>query len=106
MLLVTRLGRKTLMDGDCVSNVYTVLQCGVWCAAAAAGAYVCCAMSPLPPYGTIAFPIGLAVISGCVVLHTNRQLPDQQSTSALAGIFAMLAVGTFGGLYLRHAFAF
>ncbi len=106
MLVVTRLGRKVLMDGDCVSNTYTVLLCAVWCAASAAGAYVCCGMSPLPPYGTIGFPLCLAIVSGFVVVHNTRQLVGQQSASATAGVFVMILAGTVGGLYLHHALVF
>ncbi len=104
MFLVTRLGRNVLMDGDCVSKTYTLLLCLVWCAAAAAGAYVCGGISPLPPWGPVLFPAAIAVFSGSVVLRNARQLPHQQSASAIAGIFVMILAGTVGGLYLRHAF--
>jgi hypothetical protein len=106
MLLVTRLGRKLLMDGDCVSSVYTLLLCLVWFASAAIGAYVCFSMSPLAPYGTIAFPFILAVISVIVVLRNVVQLPGQQSWSATAGISLMIVGATVATLYVRHAFTF
>ena len=103
MLLVTRLGRSVLMDGDCVSKTYTLLLCGTWLGASAAGAYVCCGMSPLAPYGTVLFPCVLAVGSLLVVRRNMQQLPGQQSASATAGVCVMIAAGTLGGLYLRHA---
>ncbi len=106
MLLVTRLGRKVLMSGDCVSSVYTLLLCLIWFASAAVGAYVCFNMSPLAPYGPIIFPLLLAVASVAVVFRNVRQLPGQQSLSATAGVFLMIVGATVATLYVRHAFTF
>ncbi len=106
MLLVTRLGRKLLMNGDCVSPVYTLLLCLVWFVSSAVGAYVCFGMSPLAPYGTIAFPLLLAITSIIVVLRNVFQLPGQQSWSATAGISIMIVSATVATLYMRHAFTF
>ncbi len=106
MLLVSRLGRKVLMSGDCVSSVYTVLLCLIWCASSAIGAYVCFGMSPLPPYGPITFPLLLAIVSVIIVLRNTRQLSGQQSISATAGISLMIVGATVATLYMRHAFTF
>ena len=103
MLLITRLGRKVLMDGDCVSNTYTVLLCATWLTVAFAGAYICCGMSPYAPYGTVAFPVLLAIGMGAVVLRNTQQLTNQQSISASVGVYLTIVAGTVGGLYLRHA---
>ena len=102
MLLLTRLGRKVLMNGDCVSNTYTVLLCVTWFAASTVGAYLCCSMSPLTPYGPVLLPALLAVLSGLVVLRTMKQLPGQQTLSATAAVALMIAAGTVGGMHLRH----
>ena len=103
MLLMTRLGRKVLMDGDCVSNTYTVLLCATWLMVALTGAYICCGLSPFAPYGNVAFPALLAIGMGAVVYRNAQQLTNQQSVSASVGIYMTIVLGTIGGLYLRHA---
>ena len=103
MLLITRLGRNVLMDGDCVSNTYTVLLCLIWFAASLAGSYVCAGLAPFAPYGPILFPALLATACGLLIYRNLQQLPGQQSTSATSGVTVMIMAGTIGALYLRHA---
>lgn len=102
-LLITRLGRKVLMDDDCVSNTYTLLLCGTWLAASLAGAYICCGLAPFAPYGPKAFPVLLALIMAAVVFRNVQQLPGQQTGFANVAVLATIALGTFGGMFLRHA---
>lgn len=106
MLLVTRLGRKLLMNGDYVSAVYTVLLCLVWFVAAGAGAYVCFRMSPLPPYGAIGFPFMLALVSITVMVRNARQLKGQQSAPATAAVVCTIVGATAATLNVCHAFTF
>ncbi len=103
MFLVTRLGRGVLMDDDRVSRTYTILLCHTWFAASLLGAYICCGVSPLRPYGPVLFPVLLAFTSGFVLWRNLRQLPGQQSLFATAGVALMIVAGNVGGLYLRHA---
>ena len=106
MFVVTRLGRKVLMSGDCVSVAYTLLLLLVWFVSSTVGAYVCFSMSPLAPYGPITFPLLPAFASGVVVLRNARHLPGQQSFFATAGVTLVILGATVCTLYLRHAFAF
>ncbi len=105
LFVVTRLGRRVLMQDSSVRLTYTVLHAATWCLAAVAGTYVCCGMSPLAPYGSIGFPLCLAIALTLVLLRSFHQLPGQMSAVALAlnlcGIFA----GTMAALYAHHAFA-
>lgn len=104
MLLVTRLGRKVLMDGDCVSNTYTILLCGTWLVAALAGAMVACRNAPLPPYGPEVLPLVVALAAILLVRRNVLQSSGQQSMSATIGIVVMILVGTSGAMHLQHVF--
>ncbi len=103
-LLVTRLGRGVLMNGDCVSATYTLLLCAIWLVASLAGAYLCSTLAPIPPYGPRMLPILLAVLCVFLVRRNVQQLPGQQSMSATASVIVMIFAGTAGALALRHAF--
>ena len=103
ILLVTRLGRKVLMNGDRVSTAFTLLLCVIWFSASLAGAYLCCSMSPLPSSLAVALPSVLAVVSMGVVYRNVVQLPGQQSIAATAGVTVMIVAGTLSALYLHHA---
>lgn len=104
MLLVTRLGRKVLMDGDCVSNTYTILLCATWLIAALAGAMVACRNAPLPPYGPEILPLVVALAAILLVRRNTLQAPGQQSLSATVGIVLMILVGTSGAMHLQRVF--
>ena len=104
MLLVTRLGRKVLMDGDCVSNTYTVLLCVTWLAASLAGAIVACRSAPLPPDGPEILPLGVALAAILLVRRNVLQSPGQQSISATVGVVVMILAGTSGAMHLQHVF--
>ena len=104
ILLVTRLGRQALMNGDRVSSTYTLLLCATWLVASLAGAYLCSTLAPIPPYGPVMLPVLLALLSVAIVRRNVQQLPGQQSISATAGVILMIFAGTAGALALRHAF--
>ncbi len=103
LLLITRLGRKTLLTEDRVSFLYTLLLAGTWFAAALAGTYVSCTFSLLPPYGTVGLPVLLALFFAGVMLRNARQLRGQQSAFATLTMLCMIALGTGTALHLNHA---
>ena len=105
LFLLTRLGRRVLLDDSRARWTYTALHAGSWCLAAIGGAYVCCGMSPLPPYGNIGFPFCLAVALTLVLLRSFRQLPGQMSAMALILNLGAILAGTTAALYAHHAFA-
>ena len=105
LFLLTRLGRRALLNDSIARWTYTVLHAVTWCLAAVTGAYVCCGMSPLPPYGNIGFPLCLAVALTLVLLRSFRQLPGQMSALALVLNLGSIMGGTIGALYAHHAFA-
>ena len=103
MLLITRLGRKTLLPEDRVSRLYTLLLAMTWFTASLAGTYICCIFSLLPPYGTVGLPIMLAFFFAGVMLRNARQLRGQQSGVATFIMLLMIALGTATALHLNHA---
>ncbi|WP_419806269.1 hypothetical protein [Terriglobus sp.] len=105
LFLITRLGRRVLLNDSTASWTYTALHAGTWCLASVTGAYVCCGMSPLPPYGNIGFPLCLAVGLTLVLLRSFRQLPGQMSALALILNLGGILGGTVAALYAHHAFA-
>ena len=105
LFLITRLGRRLLMNADSsVRTTYTALHAGTWCLAAASGAYVCCGMAPLAPYGNVGFPFCLAIVLVLILLRNFRQLPGQMSGMALILNLCGIVGGTAAALYAHHAF--
>ena len=104
LFLLTRLGPRVLMQDNRVGMTYTALHAATWCLAAVIGAYICCGMSPLSPYGNIGFPLCLAIALTLVLLRSFRQLPGQMSPMALTLNLCAILAGTFAALYAHHAF--
>ena len=104
LFLLTRLGQGVLMQQNQVRWTYTALHAAIWTVASLAGAFLCCSLSPLGPYGDLGFPLCLACVLAFVLLRGFLQLRGQMSAFALllnlAGIFG----GTFLALYVRHIF--
>ena len=105
LFAITRLNRRVLLNGSRIRWTYTALHAAVWCVAALAGAYVCCGMAPLPPYGFIGFPVCLAIALTVVLVRGFRQLPGQMSAGALLLNFVGIAGGTTLALLAHNAFA-
>ena len=105
LFLITRLGRRVLLNDSRAQWTYTVLHAIAWCMATVAGAYLCCGMSPLPPYGNIGFPFCLAIALTLVLLRNFKQLPGQMSAMALILNLCAIFGGTTTALYAHHAFA-
>lgn len=104
LFAITRLGRFVLLKGNGASPAYTALHTLAWALAAGVGAYLCSSLSPLAPYGTLGFPIVLAVALALVAIRNFRQLPGQMSGTAIGLIVLAIVGGTWGALHLQHAF--
>lgn len=106
MLLITRLGRKLLMDGDRVSNLYTALLAFTWFVTSFAGVYACETIAPpaLTVYGgNIVLPLLLVTFLVLLVVRNLRQMPKQQSMAATVAVLVMIGLGLYTALHVQHA---
>lgn len=103
LFVITRLKRNLLMQEARPSTIYNLLHMLAWGLCAAAGAYVCCGLSPLAPYGTIGFPLLLCAIIIYVAARAFRQLPGQMSVAIFSANLSMIVLGTLGALIAHHA---
>lgn len=104
LFLITRLGARVLTKGNTATWIYTALHAITWCLMALAGAYVCCYIAPLPPYGLVGFPVCLALAFALVLLRAFRQLSGQMSVLALLLNLCGIAAGTTAALYWLSVF--
>lgn len=96
-LVITRLGRKALMNDDAMSGTYYLLLALSWIISAAAGGFVAAGTAPFGPAGPYIFSVLLAIILIAVLVRNHMDTRHQQSPQVNATVYTCIVVGAVGG---------